>query len=70
MKTNYIAPAVESLKLETKLIMAGQSNLGGNNQEGDGEQLSKEQHDFFDVDSVLNKYVPNVFTDMSSEEEE
>ncbi len=70
MKTNYIAPAVVSLKLETKLIMAGQSNLGGNNQEGDGEQLSKEQHDLFDVDSVLNKYVPNVFTDMSSEEEE
>lgn len=70
MKTNYIAPAVESLKLEAKLIMAGQSNLSGNNQEGDGEQLSKEQHDFFDVDSEFNKYVPNVFTDMSSEEEE
>lgn len=70
MKTNYIAPAVESLKLEAKLIMAGQSNLSGNNQEGDGEQLSKEQHDFFDVDSVLNKYVPNVFSDVYSEEEE
>lgn len=50
--------------------MAGQSNLSGNNQEGDGEQLSKEQHDFFDVDSVLNKYVPNVFSDVYSEEEE
>ena len=48
--------------------MAGQSGLSGNNQEGDGNQLSKEQ-EFFDVDSVLNKYVPDAFTNVFPPEE-
>ena len=40
------------------------------NGDEEGGALSKEQKDFFDVDSVLNKYVPNVFSDVYSEEEE
>lgn len=34
------------------------------------EGVDAKQQDFFDVDSVLNKYVPNVFSDVYSEEEE
>lgn len=68
MKTIYIAPAVESVKIEVEQVMAGQSGLSGNNQEGDGNQLSKEQ-EFFDVDSVLNKYVPDAFTNVYPPEE-
>lgn len=34
------------------------------------EDVDAKQHDFFDVDSMLNKYVPNVFSDVYSEEEE
>lgn len=68
MKTIYIAPAVESVKIEVEQVMAGQSGLSGNNQEGDGNQLSKEQ-EFFDVDSVLNKYVPDAFTNVFPPEE-
>lgn len=68
MKTIYIAPAVESVKIEVEQVMAGQSGLSGNNQEGDGNQLSKEQ-EFFDVDSVLNKYVPDVFSNVFPQEE-
>lgn len=63
MKAIYIAPAVECVKMETEQVMAGLSGLSGNNQEGDGNQLSKEQN-FFDVDSVLNKYVPDAFTNV------
>lgn len=43
MKQNYIAPAVESIKVIPDQMMAGQSELSGNNQEGEGPQLSKEQ---------------------------
>ena len=68
MKTIYIAPAVESVKIEVEQVMAGHSGLSGNNQEGDGNQLSKEQ-EFFDVDSVLNKYVPDAFTNVFPLEE-
>lgn len=68
MKTIYIAPAVESVKIEVEQVMAGQSGLSGNNQEGDGNQLSKEQ-EFFDVDSALNKYVPDAFTNVFPPEE-
>lgn len=59
MKTKYIAPAVESVNMEAEKMLA-ESGLTGNNQLGDGEQLSKEQ-DFFDADSLLNKYIPNQF---------
>ena len=68
MKAIYIAPAVECVKMEAEQVMAGQSGLSGNNQEGDGNQLSKEQ-EFFDVDSVLNKYVPDVFSNVFPQEE-
>lgn len=47
MKRNYIAPVVESVKIMTGQVMAGQSGVSGNNQEGDGPQLSKE-HDYFE----------------------
>ena len=59
MKTKYIAPAVESVNMEAEKMLA-ESGLTGNNQLGDGEQLSKEQ-DFFDVDSLFNQYVPDAF---------
>lgn len=68
MKSIYKAPSIETVKMETEQMMA-ESGLSGNNQEGDGTQLSKEQ-DFFDTDSLLNKYVPNQFPYIFPEEEE
>ena len=69
MKTKYMAPAVEFLKMEVEQVMAGQSGLTGNNQLGDGEQLSKEQ-DFFDDKAMIDQYIPDAFTNVFPKEEE
>ena len=65
MKTKYITPAVISIRMVAEQTIL---DLSYGNQEGDGTQLSKEQN-FFDVDSVLNKYVPDAFTNVYPPEE-
>ncbi|MBR2231430.1 MAG: hypothetical protein IJ891_03585 [Prevotella sp.] len=65
MKTKYITPAVTSMRMVAEQTIL---DLSYGNQEGDGTQLSKEQN-FFDVDSVLNKYVPDAFTNVYPPEE-
>lgn len=67
MKTKYIAPAVESVNMEAEKMLA-ESGLTGNNQLGDGEQLSKEQ-DFFDDKAVIDHYIPDAFTNVFPKEE-
>lgn len=54
MKQNYIAPAVESIKVIADQMMASQSDFGGHNQEGEGPQLSKEQ-DYFKEETLPEK---------------
>lgn len=43
MKLNYIVPVAVSISIKAEQMMAGQSELSGNNREGEGPQLSKEQ---------------------------
>lgn len=66
MKTKYITPAVSvmCMAVEKRLL-----DLSYGNQEGDGEQLSKEQ-DFFDDKAVIDHYVPDAFTNVFPKEEE
>lgn len=54
MKTNYITPAVASIRIVAEKEMAEQSGLSGNNQIGDGNQLSKEI-DFFEEEKPVHK---------------
>lgn len=72
IKQEYKQPAIEVLSTEPLMENEPGMNFASGEIDGDeeGGVLSKEQHDFFDVDSVLNKYVPNVFSDVYSEEEE
>lgn len=65
MKTDYIVPTITIMHMAAEQIMV---ELSYGDQEGDGNQLSKE-HEFFDVDSVLNKYVPDAFTNVFPPEE-
>lgn len=65
MKTDYIVPTITIMRMAAEQIMV---ELSYGDQEGDGNQLSKE-HVFFDVDSVLNKYVPDAFTNVFPPEE-
>ena len=44
-------------------------DLSYGNQEGDGEQLSKEQ-DFFDDKAVIDHYIPDAFANVFPKEEE
>lgn len=66
MKTKYITPAVSvmSMAVEKRLL-----DLSYGNQEGDGEQLSKEQ-DFFDDKAVIDHYIPDAFANVFPKEEE
>ena len=66
MKTKYITPAVSvmSMAVEKRLL-----DLSYGNQEGDGEQLSKEQ-DFFDDKAVIDHYTPDAFANVFPKEEE
>ncbi len=66
MKTKYITPAVSvmSMAVERRLL-----DLSYGNQEGDGEQLSKEQ-DFFDDKAVIDHYIPDAFANVFPKEEE
>ena len=68
MKTKYMAPAVGSVNMEAEKMLA-ESDLTGNNQLGDGEQLSKEQ-DFFDDKAMIDQYVPDAFAKVFPEEDE
>jgi len=71
-KQEYKQPAIEVLSTEPLMENEPGMNFASGEIDGDeeGGALSKEQKDFFDVDSVLNKYVPNVFSDVYSEEDE
>jgi hypothetical protein len=66
MKTKYITPAVSvmSMAVERRLL-----DLSYGNQEGDGEQLSKDQ-DFFDDKAVIDHYIPDAFANVFPKEEE
>ncbi len=70
IKYEYKQPAVRILLMQPFMEPGMNFATGEINGDEEGGVLSKEQHDFFDVDSVLNKYVPNVFSDVYSEEEE
>lgn len=71
-KQEYKQPAIEVLSTEPLMENEPGMNFASGEIDGDeeGGVLSKEQKDFFDVDSMLNKYVPNVFSDVFAEEEE
>ncbi len=70
IKYEYKQPAVRILLMQPFMEPGMNFATGEINGDEEGGALSKEQKDFFDVDSVLNKYVPNVFSDVYSEEEE
>ena len=70
IKYEYKQPAVKILLMQPFMEPGMNFATGEINGDEEGGVLSKEQKDFFDVDSVLNKYVPNVFSDVYSEEEE
>ena len=53
-KRIYIAPAAVSFNMIAEQMMAGQSELSGNNQEGEGPQLSKEQN-YFEEETLPEK---------------
>jgi len=71
-KQEYKQPAIKVLSTEPLMENEPGMNFASGEIDGDeeGGVLSKEQKDFFDVDSMLNKYVPNVFSDVFAEEEE
>ena len=69
-KYEYMKPAIQVLF--TQHLMEGEPGIHFASDEIDGNEegqvLSKEQN-FFDVDSVLNKYVPDAFTNVYPPEE-